>query len=282
MLAVNRELVTLYWQIGRDILDRQEKAGWGAGVIGRLAKDLRLEFPDVKGFSPRNLGYMKALAQAWPDEAILQQLVAQLPWGHNCVLLDKVKEAAERLWYIHQAVEYGWSRNILGMHIETGLYRRQGHAQTNFVKTLPSPQSDLAQQLMKDPYNFDFLTLSKEAHERDVESGLLEHVRNFLVELGVGFAFVGSQVPLEVGGEDFRIDLLFYHLKLRMFRDHRLKNDSVQTGVRRQDELLPGRYGRSTPASGRQTVDRSHSLQNQEPDHCRIRLEEYRDAHGDL
>jgi predicted nuclease of restriction endonuclease-like (RecB) superfamily len=217
MLAVNRELVTLYWQTGRDILDRQEKAGWGAGVIDRLSKDLHKEFPEVKGFSPRNLKYMRAFAEAWPDELIVQQAAAQLPWFHNCVLLDKVKEKSERLWYTQQAVEYGWSRNVLVMQIETGLYRRQGKAQTNFAQTLPSPQSDLAQQLIKDPYNFDFLTLAREAHERDLEGGLLGHLRTFLTELGVGFAFVGSQVPLEVGGEDFKLDLLFYHLKLRCF-----------------------------------------------------------------
>jgi predicted nuclease of restriction endonuclease-like (RecB) superfamily len=217
MLAVNRELVLLYWQIGRDIVERQDKDGWGAKIVDRLAKDLHVEFPEVKGFSPRNLKYMRAFAEAWPDGSIVQQVAAQLPWFHNCVLLDKVKNPEERLWYIEQTIANGWSRNVLVMQIESGLYRRQGKAQTNFARTLPAPQSDLATQLLKDPYNFDFLTLSNEAHEKDIEAALVEHIRKFLLELGVGFAFVGSQYPLEVGGEDFRIDLLFYHLKLRCF-----------------------------------------------------------------
>jgi predicted nuclease of restriction endonuclease-like (RecB) superfamily len=217
MLAVNRELVLLYWQIGRDMLERQEKDGWGTKIVDRLAKDLQLEFPEVKGFSPRNLRYMKTFAEVWPDGEIGQQVAAKLPWFHNCVLLDKVKNREELLWYIDQTIANGWSRNVLVMQIESGLYRRQGKAQTNFARTLPAPQSDLATQILKDPYNFDFLTLSNEAHEKDIETALVEHIRKFLLELGVGFAFVGSQYPLEVGGQDFRIDLLFYHLKLRCF-----------------------------------------------------------------
>lgn len=216
-LAVNRELVLLYWGIGKEILARQDHEGWGTKVIDRLAKDLHSEFPGQQGLSPRNLKYMRALAEAWPDEAIVQQVAAQIPWFHNCILLDKVKEPGERLWYVQQTIQNGWSRNVLVMQIETNLYRRQGKAITNFQATLPSPQSDLAQQLLKDPYNFDFLTLAQEAQERDLERGLLVHVQQFLLELGVGFALVGSQVPLEVGGEDFRIDLLFYHLKLRAY-----------------------------------------------------------------
>ena len=216
-LAVNQELVVLYWRIGKEILTRQKEEGWGAGVIERLAKDLRSEFPDMRGLSARNLGYMKALAEAWPEEPILQQVVAKLPWGHNVRLLDYVKDSKERLWYIHQAIQNGWSRNVLVLQIESGLYRRQGQATTNFQTTLPPPQSDLAQQLIKDPYNFDFLTLTQAAHERDLERELITHLRQFLIELGVGFAFVGSQVPLEVGGDDFKLDLLFYHLKLRCF-----------------------------------------------------------------
>jgi predicted nuclease of restriction endonuclease-like (RecB) superfamily len=216
-LSVNRELILLYWAIGREILARQKDDGWGTGVIERLAKDLRSAFPEMQGFSPRNLGYMKAFAEAWPEETILQQLVAKLPWGHNVRLIEQVKDADERLWYAEQILASGWSRSVLVMQIESGLYRRQGKAQTNFAATLPAPQSDLAQQLLKDPYNFDFLTLSKAAQEKDLETALLEHIRKFLLELGVGFSFVGSQHPLEVGGEDFRIDLLFYHLKLRCF-----------------------------------------------------------------
>jgi predicted nuclease of restriction endonuclease-like (RecB) superfamily len=216
-LSVNQELVLLYWGIGKEILIRQREDGWGTKVIERLAKDLRSEFPEMQGLSPRNLGYMKAFAEAWPDESILQQLAAKLPWFHNCVLLDKVKAPSERTWYVQQAIQNGWSRNILVMQIESGLYGRQGKALTNFQSTLPPPQSDLAEQLIKDPYNFDFLTLTAEAQERDLERELLAHLRQFLIELGVGFAFVGSQYQLEVGGEDFKLDLLFYHLKLRCF-----------------------------------------------------------------
>jgi predicted nuclease of restriction endonuclease-like (RecB) superfamily len=217
VLAVNRELVLLYWQIGREILERQDRAGWGAKIIESLASDLHREFPDMKGFSRTNLLYMRAFAQAWPDEPFVQQVVGQIPWGHNLRILDLVKTQPEREWYIRQTVQNGWSRNVLVLQIESGLYRRQGKAQTNFSATLPAPQSDLAQQVLKDPYNFDFLMLAEDARERELESGLLEHLRKFLLELGVGFAFVGSQYPLEVGGEDFRIDLLFYHLKLRCF-----------------------------------------------------------------
>jgi predicted nuclease of restriction endonuclease-like (RecB) superfamily len=216
-LAVNRELVLLYWSIGSEILARQQSEGWGAKVIDSLSQDLRREFPGMQGLSPRNLKYMRAFAEAWPDEPIVQQLAAQIPWFHNCVLLDKMKSPAERRWYIQQAIAHGWSRNVLVMHIEAGLYRRQGKAVTNFRQTLPTPQSDLAQEILKDPYNFDFLTLSTQARERDLERGLLEHIRQFLLELGVGFAFVGSQYPLEVDGEDYRLDLLFYHLRLRAF-----------------------------------------------------------------
>jgi predicted nuclease of restriction endonuclease-like (RecB) superfamily len=171
----------------------------------------------MKGLSRTNILYMRSFAEAWPEEAIVQQLVGQIPWGHNVRLLDLVKDPAERLWYIRAAIESGWSRNVLVIQIESALYRRQGKALTNFQRTLPAPQSDLAHQLLKDPYNFDFLTLTGDAHERELETGLTEHVRKFLLELGVGFAFVGSQYPLELGGEDFRLDLLFYHLKLRAF-----------------------------------------------------------------
>ena len=216
-LAVNSELVLLYWGIGSEITRRQKEEGWGTKVIDNLARDLKRSFPDMQGFSLRNLKYMKSFAEAWPEEQIVQQAAALLPWFHNCVLLDKVKDPEERLWYIREAIQNGWSRNVLVIQIEAGLFRRQGKALTNFQRTLPAPQSDLAQQLLKDPYNFDFLTLSADAHERDLERGLLAHLRSFLLELGVGFSFVGSQYPLEVAGEDYRIDLLFYHLKLRCF-----------------------------------------------------------------
>lgn len=216
-LAVNQELIRLYWQIGREILLRQQQQGWGAKVVNQLAKDLQQEFPDMKGFSPRNLKYMRAFAEAYPNEQIVQQVAAQIPWFHNCVLLEKVKDLNQRLWYIQQTVQYGWSRSVLVYQIESELYYRQGEAVTNFVSTLPQPQSDLAHQLLKDPYHFDFLNLGKEIQERDLENALVNHIREFLLELGVGFAFVGSQYHLEVGGEDFYIDLLFYHLRLRCF-----------------------------------------------------------------
>jgi len=217
VLAVNRELVLLYWQIGRDILTRQQQQGWGAKVIERLSADLRSSFPEMKGFSRTNLLYMRAFAEAYPDEQIVQQLAGQIPWFHNCTLLDKVKNPTERLWYIQQTTQHGWSRNVLIHQIESGLYHRQGKATTNFDRTLPQPQSELAQQLLKDPYNFDFLSLGKDALERDLERALIDHIRDFLLELGVGFAFVGSQYHLEVGGQDFYLDLLFYHLRLRCY-----------------------------------------------------------------
>lgn len=172
-LAVNRELVLLYWQIGREILTRQARESWGTKVIDRLAADLKSAFPQMKGFSPRNLKYMRAFAEAWPEEPIVQQLVAQIPWGHNVRILDYVKDSSEREWYVRATVQYGWSRDILVHQIESGLHARQGRAVTNFDRALASPQSDLAQQITKDPYNFDFLMLGQEAHERDLERGLL-------------------------------------------------------------------------------------------------------------
>jgi predicted nuclease of restriction endonuclease-like (RecB) superfamily len=216
-LAVNQELITLYWHIGQEILLKQQTEGWGAKIITRLAKDLKREFPDVKGFSRSNLKYMRAFAEAYPDWQIGQQLAGQIPWFHNCVLLDKVKDPAERAWYIQETVAHGWSRNVLVMQIESGLFQRQGGAITNFEQTLPQPQSDLAQSLIKDPYHFDFLTISKDAREQDLERGLIAHIRDFLLELGVGFAFMGSQYPLEVDGKDYRLDLLFYHARLHCY-----------------------------------------------------------------
>jgi predicted nuclease of restriction endonuclease-like (RecB) superfamily len=226
--AVNQELVLLYWQIGQDILAQQQQHGWGAKVIDRLAVDLHHAFPDVQGFSPRNLKYMRAFALAWPDQAIVQQAAAQIPWFHNCILLDKVKDPAAREWYIRKAIEHGWSRAILEVQIDSDLYRRQGKAVTNFQRTLPPPDSDLAQQVLKNPYNFDFLTLGSDVHERELQRGLLAHIRQFLLELGAGFAFVGENVHLEVGDSDFYIDLLFYHLRLRAYIVIELKMTAFQ------------------------------------------------------
>lgn len=215
-VSVNRELVTLYWHIGRQILAAQQNQGWGNNVIDRLAADLRQEFAAMGGFSPRNLWRMRAMAQAYADE-FLPQAVAEIPWGHNVLLLEKVKNPDTRLWYAQKAVEHGWSRNVLALHIANRLYVREGKAITNFERTLPAPLSDLAKQITKDPYNFEFLTLQKDAEERQIEDALIAHIRKFLLELGAGFAFVGSQYHLEVAGEDFYLDLLFYHPKLRCF-----------------------------------------------------------------
>lgn len=216
-LSVNRELVLLYWQIGREILNRQATEQWGSKVIERLSADLRYEFPDMQGFSPRNLKYMRALAEAYPDEQFVQQLVAQIPWGHNVRILDYVKHPSEREWYIRKTIEHGWSRNILVLQIENNLYLREGRAVSNFKKTLPYPQSDLAQQALKDPYIFDFLSLGKKAHERTVEKELIDHITKFLLELGAGFAFVGKQYHIEVSARDFFVDLLFYHTRLHCY-----------------------------------------------------------------
>lgn len=216
-LAVNRELVLVYWQIGRDILERQAKQGWGAKVIDRISEDLKAEFPEMKGFSPRNLKYMRAFAEAWPDSDFVQQAVAQLPWGHNLVLLDRLPGPETRRWYAAKALENNWSRNVLSMHIESRLLERSGKAVSNFGHSLPKPQSDLARESLKDPYRFDFLGLTDESQEREIENALVRHVTEFLLELGAGFAFVGRQVLLDVGGDEFHIDLLFYHLKLRCY-----------------------------------------------------------------
>lgn len=215
--ALNKEVILLYWQIGREILVQQQEQGWGAKVIDRLASDLSREFPTVKGFSPRNLKYMRTFAESYPDEQIVQQLLHKIPWGHHLRVLDLLKDSTERLWYIQKTIEHGWSRNVLVHQIDSGLYHRQGEAITNFSQTLPSAQSDLAKQLLKSPYNFDFLTLADEAHERDLERLLVAHMRDFLLELGVGFSFMGSQFRLNVGGEEFFVDMLFYHVRLRCY-----------------------------------------------------------------
>ncbi len=229
-LSVNRELIALYWHIGKSIVERQKAEGWGKTVVERLATDLQREFPGVGGFSPQNIWYMRAFYLAWTDDLQnLQQLVgdfdgkslpqpvAGIPWGHNIQLITKLKAPIPRLWYARQTLEHGWSRAVLVHQIESDLFKRQGKAVTNFPATLPPPQSDLAQQVLKDPYNFDFLTLAADGRERDLEQGLLAHLRKFLLELGAGFAFVGQQHHLEVGGDDFYVDLLFYHLRLRCF-----------------------------------------------------------------
>ena len=217
ILSANAAMILLYWDIGRSILERQAKEGWGTRVIDRLSNDLREAFPDMKGLSPRNLKYMRAFAEAWPDRAIVQQLAAQIPWFHNCLILDKLTDTETRKWYIKTTIEQGWSRNILAMQIESGLHERQGRAITNFPATLPPVDSDLAAQVFKDPYLFDFIGTADPRREQEVEKALTDHIQRFLLELGAGFAFMGRQVHLEVEGQDFYLDLLFYHVRLRCY-----------------------------------------------------------------
>jgi len=259
-LSANVHLLVLYWKIGKTILQHQQAEGWGAKIIESLSHDLKSEFPDMKGISPRNLKYMRAFAEAYPqfvqqpaaqidkklqqpvgqigqqvvDQLANQQIVqealaqfgrvelmqaplAQITWYHHITLLGKVKDPDERLFYLQQTAQNGWSRNVMVHQIESGLYHRKGAAVTNFETTLPKPQSDLAKELLKDPYKFDFLSLRNEYVEKDLENALTDHITKFLLELGTGFSFVGRQYAIEVGGDDFYIDLLFYHLKLRCF-----------------------------------------------------------------
>ncbi len=241
-LSVSRELIQLYWDIGHEIVLRQEREDWGKSVVDRLARDIQAAFPGIKGFSSSNVWRMRTFYLAYTKEltnlaqpvrdsraddlsqpvtdsltAGLPHPVAEIPWGHNIVLLQKLKDSAKRLWYASKTVEHGWSRAVLTVQIESDLLGRQGKAVSNFAATLPSLQADLAQQTLKDPYLFDFLTLHDDVIERDLESGLVDHIQRFLLELGAGFAFVGRQFHLVVGEDDFYIDLLFYHLKLRCF-----------------------------------------------------------------
>jgi predicted nuclease of restriction endonuclease-like (RecB) superfamily len=216
-VAVNQEMISLYWYIGREILTRQRQQGWGSKVIQRLSQDLKREFPDMKGFSSTNLKYMRSFAEAWPDFGISQQVLTNLPWGQNTVLLSKLESAEERLWYAHKAVEHGWSRSALTRQIEGGLFTQQLGGANNFSLTLPKAQSDLAQQLIKDPYHLDFLCADENTQDQDLKRLLVAHMREFLLTLGVGFSFVGHNHLINVGGEDFYVDMLFYHLKLRCF-----------------------------------------------------------------
>jgi predicted nuclease of restriction endonuclease-like (RecB) superfamily len=221
-VTVNSELIKLYWEIGKEIFEKQEKEDWGSNILEKAAKELQNEFPGVEGFSRRNMFRMKAFYQAY---AKVPQAVAQLddlpifsiPWGHNALILEKIKDTAERLWYASKTIEHGWSRSMLTVWVENDLYHREGKAITNFKVALPTPQSDLAQQSLKDPYVFDFLTLHKEYLEKDLEDGLVKHIQKFLIELGQGFAFVGQQYPIKAGKKDLYIDLLFYHLNLRCY-----------------------------------------------------------------
>lgn len=238
VIAVNAELIRLYWEVGALIHARQQQEGWGAGVIPALARDLRNELPEEKGFSERNIKRMLAFYREYPHLPFVPQPVAQIeagsevpplvalfpaeliqaiPWGHHAELMMRVKDLALRHWYMQATIEQGWSRNILLMQIESLAHERAGRAVTNFTRQLPHPDSDLVQQTLKDPYLFDFLTLEAGFHERELETGLIAHLEKFLLELGQGFAFVGRQYHLVVGDKDFYIDLLFYHLKLRRY-----------------------------------------------------------------
>jgi predicted nuclease of restriction endonuclease-like (RecB) superfamily len=253
IFSLNAEMIRLYWDIGRMIDDRQRQEGWGAAVIPRLARELRNELPEEKGYSERNIKRMLAFYRAYRDSAaIVPQPVAQLadapkvpravaqtsmpkdsilwavPWGHHALLMEKVSDPSVRRWYMEQTLANGWSRDMLSMAVEADAYRRRGGAVTNFDRSLPAPQSDLAQQTLKDPYIFDFITLDKPFHERELETHLIHHLEKFLLELGQGFAFVGRQYRIEVDGRDFYIDLLFYHLKLRAFIVIDLKTGAFQ------------------------------------------------------
>jgi predicted nuclease of restriction endonuclease-like (RecB) superfamily len=217
VLSANSAMVLLYWDIGRLILDRQQRAGWGAKVIDRLSADLREANPEMNGLSPRNLKYMRAFAAAWPDRAIVQEALAQIPWYHQVALLQKLSDPTLRRWYARQALEHGWSHAILCLQIDRRAHERHGKTVSNFKDTLPPADSDMAAQVFKDPYLFDFLGTADPRREREVEQALVDHIQRFLIELGSGFAFVGRQVRLVVGDQEFQIDLLFYHLKLRCY-----------------------------------------------------------------
>ena len=216
-LSVNKELILLYWRIGNEILRRKKEQGWGSLVIKQLAQDLKLEFPEMKGFGERNLIYMQTFASAYPDYEFTQEVPAQITWYHNQTILDKVKDPITRLWYIEKTIEHGWSRNVLLMHIESNTHLKLGAAQTNFATNLPKPTSDLAQQLIKNEYNFEFLGLTNDVEEKVIEQALIDNIRRFLLELGSGFAFLGSQHRVTIADEEFFIDLLMYHVKLKSY-----------------------------------------------------------------
>jgi predicted nuclease of restriction endonuclease-like (RecB) superfamily len=214
-------LLQFYWQLGADIVKRQQQAGWGEGFLKQLSKDLMAEFPQMKGFSLSNIKYMRQWFLFYNRSGTIgQQLVGQLsqiPWGHNLKIIVKCQDVEQALFYVENTITHGWSRNVLTHQIESGLYLREGKATNNFAATLPAGQSDLAQQTLKDPYVFDFLTLSQQYSERELEQALTEHITQFLLELGAGFAYMGKQYPVQVGEREFFIDLLFYHVHLHCY-----------------------------------------------------------------
>jgi predicted nuclease of restriction endonuclease-like (RecB) superfamily len=220
-ISVNKELLGLYWTIGKSISEKVEKANWGSSIVEELSKDLKIEFPNQKGFSRSNLFSMKKWFEFYSKSEIemekIQQLVGQIPWGHNVVIISKSMSIDEALFYSNKTIENNWSRSVLLHQMELEFYERQGKAITNFTKTLPAPHSELATETLKDPYKFDFLTLQEKAIEKDIENQLVKHITSFLLELGTGFSFVGQQVPVRIDNQDFYIDLLFYHIKLKCY-----------------------------------------------------------------
>lgn len=230
VMSANTAMVLMYWDIGHSILERQSREGWGTRVIDRLAHDLKQAFSTMAGFSPRNLKYMRQFCEAWPDRAIVQRTVALLPWRSNLTLLDKLSTPELRLWYAEKAIEYGMGKDMLVIQIESRLHERQGKAQNNFLAALPPDESDMTAQIFKDPYLFDFLGTADPRREAELEQKLVDHIQQFLLELGQGFAFVGRQVHLEIGERDFYLDLLFYHLHLRCYVVIELKSGSFEPG----------------------------------------------------
>ena len=228
--AANSALIVMYWDIGKSILDKQKNANWGAKVIDRMSHDLKEYFPDMSGFSPRNLKYMRKFAECWDDYQFVQQVVAQITWGSNISIMEKVTDHKLRIWYVQKTLENGWSRNVLVHQIASNLHKRIGETANNFDLTLPPADSDMANQIFKDPYLFDFLGTADLRREAELEKSLIEHLEKFLLELGQGFAFVGRQVHLEFSDEDFYIDLLFYHLKLRCYVVVELKSGKFEPG----------------------------------------------------
>ena len=250
ILSANTHLLTLYWNIGKTVSEQANKANWGAKIIEKLASDLRSEFPDMKGFSFRNVKYMRQFAEIYSDIQFGQQPVAQIPWGHHVLLMDKINDPETALFYMSKAVENGWSRDILSLQIKSKLHERSGKATNNFDKTVPKPESDLVQQTFKDPYIFDFMALQDDYQEKDLENALTEHITKFLLELGAGFAFVGKQYHISIGDQDFYIDLLFYNIKLRSYVVIELKKGAFKPEHAGQlnfylsviDETLKGEY----------------------------------------
>ncbi len=220
-ISVNKELLGLYWTIGKSISEKVNKAKWGSSVVEELSKDLKIEFPNQKGFSRSNLFYMKKWFEFYSQSKInikkIQQLVGQIPWGHNVVIISKSKNIDEAIFYSKKTIENNWSRSVLLHQIELDFYKRHGKAITNFKETLPTPHSELATEILKDPYKFDFMTLQEKALEKDIENQLVKHITSFLLELGTGFSFVGQQVPIKIDKQDFYIDLLFYHIRLKCY-----------------------------------------------------------------